>query len=98
MPTADHLHQNSPIPEPGRVVLMQSIVLLHQGHSARVLGRLVLLQSTLPEQPGTLCRLPCKIISAAKHPSPAPQQSFFDAKQQCSAAEETLPSHPGKVL
>jgi hypothetical protein len=77
---------------------MQSIVLLQQGSSARVPGSLVLLQNTLAEQPGRLCRLPGKVISAAKQPSPAPQQSFFDAKQQCSAAEEVLPSHPRKDL
>jgi hypothetical protein len=77
---------------------MQSIVLLQQSNSARGLGRLVLLQSTLPEQPGRLCRMPGKVISAAEQPSPAPEQSFFDAKQPCSAAEENLPGHPRKDL
>jgi hypothetical protein len=77
---------------------MQSIVLLQHGNSARIPGRLVLLQNTLRGQPGRLCPVAEQGCPAADQPSPAPEQSFFDAKQQISAAEETLPSHPRKVL
>jgi hypothetical protein len=41
---------------------MQSIVPLHQGNSAQGAGRSVLLQNSLPEPSGRLCRLPEKIL------------------------------------
>jgi hypothetical protein len=50
------------VPEPGRVFLMQSSIPLHQGNSAHVLGRPVLLQKTLPERPGRLCRLSGEVL------------------------------------
>jgi hypothetical protein len=56
-----------PLLEHGRVFLMQNIVLSHQGNSARGTGRLVLLQNSLPWQPGRLCRLPEKILLLQIH-------------------------------
>jgi hypothetical protein len=41
---------------------MQNIIHSHQGNSARRTGRLVLLQHSLPEPSGRLCRLPEKIL------------------------------------
>jgi hypothetical protein len=41
---------------------MQNIVHSHQGNSARETGRLVLLQNSLPEPSGRLCRPPEKVL------------------------------------
>jgi hypothetical protein len=41
---------------------MHDIVHSHQGNSAQGTGRLVLLQNSLPEPSGWLCRLPEKVL------------------------------------
>jgi hypothetical protein len=45
-----------------RVLLTQNIVHSHQDNPAREIGRLVLLQNTLPKRSGRLCQLPEKVL------------------------------------
>jgi hypothetical protein len=55
---------------------MQNVVHSHQDNPARGIGRLLLLQNTLPERPGRLCRLPEKVLLLQINLCQLPSRAF----------------------